>query len=206
MRIREGCFVLALVVAPVNVLAQAPAPAAQAADRADDHAALRAMLAKGADALNTRKFDGIVPILHPAFTIVTVDNQKFVGADEFRKYYQGLFEGPQAVLNKIEVRLDADELTRFLDVNTGVVYGTSRDTYHFKDGDTREMKTRWTAVTQKDAGGWKLVNVHFSANLLDNPVLDAAQSFAKKLSAGAAAAGIVIGALLMLLLRRRPGG
>ena len=204
MRVRELCFVLAIVIASPNAFAQAPTQAQQPADRPEDRAALRAILVKGAEALNTRNFDGITPSLHPAFTIVTVDNQKLVGIEQFKKYYQGLFEGPQAVLNKVEVRLAVDEATRFLSENTGVVYGTSRDTYHFKDGDTREMLTRWSAVTQKGDDGWKLVSAHFSANLLDNPVLEAAKSFAKKVSAGAAVAGIVVGALLMLLLRRRP--
>lgn len=181
------------------LLAQAPAPA----DREADHNALRAMLTKSMEALNTRNFDGMVPLLHPKFTIITVDNQKFVGVEAFKKYYLGLFDGPNAMLTKMETRLAADELTLFLDDDTGIAYGTSQDTFHFKDGDVRTMNTRWTAVTQKEGGQWKLVNAHFSANLLDNPVLDASKSYAKKLAIGAAIGGIVIGALVALLLRRK---
>src|SRR5262249_9599435 len=121
----------------------------------------------------------------------------------FKKYYLGLFDGPNAMLTKMETRLAADELTLFLDDDTGIAYGTSQDTFHFKDGDVRTMNTRWTAGTQKEGGQWKLVNAHFSANLLDNPVLDASKSYAKKLAIGAAIGGIVIGALVALLLRRK---
>ena len=202
MRSSVNVLVLTFAIAASYVLAQQTPLPPLPAERKEEHAALRAMLVKGSEALNTRNFDGMIPLLHPAFTIVTVDNRKLVGADEFKKYYLGLFDGPQAVLTKLEVRLDADEATRFLDENTGVVYGTSRDTFHFKDGDVREMKTRWSAVTQKEADGWKLVNLHLSASVLDNPVLEAAKSQLTKIAAAAAIAGLLVGAVLALLMRR----
>ncbi len=176
----------------------------QTADRTDDHAALRALLVKGAEALNTRNFDSIMPSLHPNFTVVTVDNQKLVGADAFKKYYLGLFEGPGALVNKIETKPVADELTQFVGDNTGITYGTSQDTFHFKDGEVRTMPTRWSAVAQKDNGTWKLVNIHFSANLMDNPALAAAKSYAGKIAAGSGILGLLIGLASMTLLRRRP--
>lgn len=173
------------------------------ADREKDHEALRTILAKGAEALTTRNLDLVAPLLHPAFTIITVDNSKTVGLDAFRKYYASLFEGPDAILSKVEVRLVADNATRFLDDNSGVVYGTSDETFHFKDGDVRTMKTRWSATAQKETDGWKLVNVHFSANVLDNPLLTAAKSYAMKLAVAGFGAGLVLGVLLMLLRRKR---
>lgn len=198
MRIREMLLVLAMVALPGAVLAQKPA------DREKDHAALRELLVKGAEALNTRNFDGIAPSLHPNFTIITVDNQKHVGLDAFKKYYLGMFEGPKALFSKFEARPEADELTRFIDANTGIVYGTSEETYHFRDGEVRKMKTRWSAVTKKERGSWKIVSIHFSTSVLDNPLLAVAKSYAGKLAAGTAIAGLIAGALLMLLLRRRP--
>jgi uncharacterized protein (TIGR02246 family) len=181
----------------------AAAPA-QPADRAKDHEQLRALLAQGADALNKRNFDAIAKNIHPNFTIITADSRKHVGLDAFRKYYTGLFEGPNAMLKNFETKVTADEETRFIDANTGVVYGTSQETYTFRDGDTRIMQTRWSAVTNKDQDGWKLVNVHFSTNVLDNPVVDGVKSFYLKLAIGAAVLGLVLGALLFALLRRRP--
>ncbi|HYR33657.1 MAG TPA: nuclear transport factor 2 family protein [Burkholderiales bacterium] len=172
-------------------------------DRSKDHEALRALLVQGADALNKRNFDAIAPNLHPNFTIITVDNRKHVGLDAFKKYYLGLFEGPGAVLKHFETKVVADDETRFIGANTGVVYGTSQETFTFADGDMRSMQTRWSAVTQKDNDRWKLVNVHFSTNVLDNPVIDGVKSFYKKLAAGAAVVGLLVGALLFALLRRR---
>src|SRR5262249_47056098 len=195
---RAFCIALFLLAVPGVVLAQAPKPEEQ------DHAVLRALLVKGAEALNSRKFDAIAPSLDAGFTIITVDNQKLVGLDAFKNYYAGLFDGPSALFNKIEFNVVADDLTRFLDPTTGIVYGTSEETYTFKNGDVRKMKTRWSAVTRKDGNDWKLVNVHFSTSILDNPVLDAARSFTSKAAAGAAAIGLLVGIVLMALLRRRP--
>lgn len=199
--ISKLCTTLALTL---SLASTAWAQTAPAEERKADHDALRAILAKSADALNTRKLDSVAGLLHPGFTVITVDNQKLVGLDALKKYYANLFDGPNALLTRLEVKPVADELTRFVSDTSGVVYGESDDTYNFRDGDVRTMKTRWSAVVQKDGDAWKLVNVHFSANLLDNPMLDAAKGYAKRMMWIAGIVGLAIGALLMLLLRRRP--
>src|SRR5204862_3763530 len=117
----------------------------------------------------------------------------------------GLFTGDKHPLKKIEVDSQADTLTEFLDDNTGVVHGTSSDKYHFTDGDIISMKTRWTAVVQKDKAVWKLVTVHFSADLLDNPVLDIAKSFAIKAALGGLVVGLLVGGGMMFLVGRQRG-
>lgn len=198
-KLRVFCFFVVSIIC----CAAASGQAAPAAERPDDHAALRALLEKSAQALNTRNFDAIAPHLHGDFTMITADNQKFVGLEAFKKYYANLFEGPDAKLTKFETKLVADEVTRFLGPNAGVVYGTSEDTYHFKDGAVRTMRTRWSAVTEKDAGGWKVVNAHFSVNVLDNPVVDIVKATGVKMAAVAGIVGLLLGAFVMFLLRGR---
>jgi ketosteroid isomerase-like protein len=178
---------------------------ALAEERQEDHDALRAMLRTATEALNSQNFDLIQPLLHENFTIITVDNQKFTTLDDFRTYWNGLFAGDIPLLQRIEVNAVADDLTTFLDESTGVVHGTSRDTYYFTDVGVREMPTRWTAVVQKADGDWKLVKVHFSANILDNPVLDAAKASTIKLAGLALLVGIILGAGIVYLVKRRNG-
>ena len=103
----------------------------------------------------------------------------------------------------MEARPEADQPTTFLDDNSGVVYGKSNDRYTFMDGDVREMTSRWSAVVQKDAGTWKLVSVHFSANLLDNPVIDVAKDTARRMMIIIGVVGLVAGLAIGFLLRRR---
>ncbi|MBL8507009.1 MAG: hypothetical protein JNM11_01000, partial [Chitinimonas sp.] len=65
------------------------------------------------------------------------------------------------------------------------------------------MPTRWTAVVAREGGSWKLVKLHFSVNLLDNPMLTATKEYALR---GVLAVGVVLlllGAILGYWLGRR---
>jgi len=200
MMLAKGRFwLVALVVLILGV----PTGALAQEERKQDHDQLRALVKKGAEALSTRNLDAMAPYVHPNFTVVTIDNKKLKGIAELKAYYDSLFEGKGALLKAIEVRPEADEATDFLDANSGVSFGTSNDRYTFLDGDVREMKSRWSAVVQKDGDTWKLVNVHFSANILDNPVLNAAKSALRNTMLIAGAVGLLVGVAIGFLLRRR---
>lgn len=168
------------------------------ADTAQDHEALRALRTKATDAINTNNFNAMTPLLDKSFTVITLDNQKFNNAKDFQTYWQGLFTGHGAVLKKIEINPVADALTEFLSPTVGISYGVSNDTFYFNDGDVRKMQTRWTAVVRKGADGWKIVAIHFSANMFHNPVLTAMKARSYWFGAGGIILGIIIGVLIML--------
>lgn len=179
------------------------APAFAEEKRSQDHDQLRALLKLGAEALTTRKVEPMLPYLHPEFTVVTVDNRKLKGVAELQQYWNEVFNGKTPLLKSMVSRPEADQLTTFLDDNSGIVYGTSNDRYTFMDGDVRDMSTRWSAVVQKDGKIWKLVSIHFSTNVLNNPVVDAAKSAAKRAMIIAGAFGLAIGLVIGFLLWRR---
>jgi ketosteroid isomerase-like protein len=191
-------------IALVLALGLPLAAAAQATDRPEDRAALKVLLTKGTQALNTRKFDAIAADIHPAFHIITADARKHVGLDAFKSYLTGLFEGPNAPIKDFKTELAVDEDTRFIDDNTAVSYGTSKDTFTFKDGDVRTMASRWSAVTKKEGTGWKLVNVQFTVSILDNPVVEGAKAFARTLAIGVGVVALILGFAIGLLMRRKP--
>ena len=199
-RLRKLACLMVVVAATSGVSVQGGA----AEEHKVDHEALRALLMQSAAALNSRNLDALAKVARPDLTVITVDNQKLVGLEALKRYYAALFDGPSAIVAKLEVKPTADDLTRFLTETSGVVDGTSDDTYEFKNGERRTMKSRWSAVVTKEGEAWKLVNVHFSVNVLDNPVLVAARSYAKKMAIAAGLGGILIGGLLTALLRRRP--
>ncbi|TDR45023.1 SnoaL-like protein [Tahibacter aquaticus] len=203
-RIAATVWTVVLLVCSGVAFAQT-APAAREAD----HEALRGLMRTASEAVNTRKFDLLTPQLHAGFTVIAVDNTKLVGIEAFRSYWNKLFDGADAPLLSVETKPAADELTFFLDDNVGVVYGTSQDTYTFrknavfKQGEQRSMTTRWSAAVVKEGDSWKLVNVHFSANPFDNPMLQAAADTGKRMAVLAGVGGLLLGLLLMALLRRR---
>lgn len=189
MRIFTAFFVAMLLGAlPLSLSAQ---------ERENDHEALRAVLKTSKEAINTANFDLLKPILSSNdFTVITVDNRKFNSLEEFKHYWSGLFEGPDAVLSRIEINPVADEKTKFLAQNIGLVQGTSNDSYHFTDGDTRQMTTRWTAVVEKEAENWKIMSIHFSSNILDNPVLNAVKDKTQNYLIIVGLLGLILGFVL----------
>lgn len=181
---------------PVSALAQE--------ERHADHEALRGILKTSKEALNSKNFDLLKSVLAKEhFTITTVDNQKFTSLEEFSKYWDKLLKGNDAVLKDIQIDPSADNATEFLADNIGVVDGTSNETYHFKDGDVRSMQTRWTAVVKLEDGVWKIAKIHFSSNILDNPLLNDVKQALERFVLIAAIAGFALGALVMGFLRRR---
>jgi ketosteroid isomerase-like protein len=151
-------------------------------------------------ALNTRNFGKIQPYLHPNFTITTVDNQIFHKVPEFEKYWNQQFSSS---IKDIKMQLKGDTLRTFLTPEIDVASGEAIASFSFKDGKAADMALRWTAVLQKLQDKWTIQSLHFSSNLLDNPVLNAAQQLGRILAIAAGVGGFLLGAVTMLLLRRK---
>ncbi len=173
-------------------------------ERDADHEALRGIMKTSSEALNAGDFDKLAPVLSSKnLTVVTVDNQKFKNLADFKAYWEKTFTGPTAVLKSVKVEPTADAASEFIGENVGIADGTSKETYTFRDGDVRDMTTRWTAVLEKEEGNWKISQIHFSANILDNPVLSAAQRAAGGNIFLPAGIGFALGALIIGLLGRK---
>ncbi|MCS5710324.1 nuclear transport factor 2 family protein [Candidatus Berkiella aquae] len=164
-----------------------------------DHEALRELLTKSSSALNENNFEAIRPYLDEKFTIITIDNSKFTSLDDFKAYWDKMFKGEHAKLKSISIKAVADDKTYFPSTDVGVVDGTADQTFTFSDGDVRTIQTRWTAVVHKENNQWKLMKIHFSGNILDNPVLDAAKKQLFLFAGIGAIAGLLLGFILMKL-------
>jgi hypothetical protein len=188
--------------------AQQAAPATQAPPTTNklgeqDHEELRLLLRSARDAANAKNFDALKPLFYDKFTITTVDQQVFTDLDKFKAYFASMFSGDKAPLKSITFNPEADALTEFVGDNIGVSHGTSTDTYAFSDGDTRTMTSRWTATLIKDNGKWKILNLHFGTNLLDNPVVNTMKSSLYKVGGIAGVVGLIVGFGLAWVMRRR---
>lgn len=175
-----------------------------AGERDADHEALRGLMKASSEALNTSNFDLLKPTLSSKnFTFITVDNQRFNNLEEFKSYWEKTFNGKTALLKSVKVEPTATGETQFLSDNVGFVDGTAEETYTFRDGDVRKMTTRWTAVVSKEDDAWKIAQIHFSSNILDNPVLSAAKKAAGSNILIPALVGFALGALLLGVIRRK---
>lgn len=152
------------------------------------------------EALNTRNFTKIDPYLHPQFIITTVDNQVFHTTSEFEKYWNQQFS---STIENIKMQLQGESIRTFLSPEIDVAAGGAITTFSFKDGKSANMALRWTAVLQKLEDKWMIQSLHFSSNLLDNPVLNAARQLNKTLGVAAGLGGFLLGAATMVILNRR---
>ena len=152
------------------------------------------------EALNTRNFTKIDPYLHPQFIITTVDNQVFHTTSEFEKYWNQQFS---STIENIKMQLQGETIRTFLSPEIDVAAGGAITTFSFKDGKSANMTLRWTAVLQKLEDKWMIQSLHFSSNLLDNPVLNAARQLNKTLGVAAGLGGFLLGAATMVILNHR---
>ncbi|GEM_PF-729429 len=226
-KIKLFLLTLSVLVIPVTAFAQgaipapnattkpaAPAPTGQPAPAIQpapammklgeqDHEELRLLLKSARDAANAKNFDALKPLFYEKFSITTVDQKTFTNLEDFKAYFVGMFTGDKAPLKSITFNPEADTLTEFIGDNMGVSRGSSNDTYAFTDGDTRTMTSRWTATLIKDNGRWKIVNLHFGTNLVDNPVVNTMKSYLYKVGGIAGGVGLLIGFALAWVMRRR---
>ena len=193
-------WLICLLMAISGVVATAARLSAQEGDRSEDHAALIALRETFTEAINQRDFEAMKPLVTDDLTFISISNEKVSGIDGLSEYWANLFEGENSILKRITVAPSADALTEFFGDSIGVAQGTSNDKFEFRKVGPRELTSRWTALVVKDQGQWKVARVHMSANVLDNPVLDASNTVGNLKLAAGAFVGFVLGALLM---RRR---
>ena len=191
-----------LLIAAAGIVVAADQLRAQEGDREEDHAALIALRETFTVAINQRDFESLRPLVSDQLTFISISNEKVSGLDGLAEYWNELFEGDQSILTSITVSPTADERTVFFGDSIGVTQGTSNDTFEFRKAGRRELTTRWTAVVEKNQGQWRVARVHMSANVLDNPVIDASNALSTLKMGAGAAGGFVLGALLFRL--RRP--
>jgi len=134
------------------------------------------------------------------FAFTTVTQTLITNEQQLNDFYDRMFHSKDAIVTAVKTEPTADILTRFTDANTGVCYGTSKETYTMKSGGVVPMDVRWTAIVVKENGEWKVAAAHVGTDFLDNPVLTKVAAYWKKFTimgtGGALLTGIVLGAVV----------
>jgi uncharacterized protein (TIGR02246 family) len=171
-------------------------------NREADHAALRQLRDKVASAINAADSNSLVSCFAKDFAFTTVNQTVLTNQAQFQEFFNQTFHSKDALVTGMKTEPTADILTRFIDENTGVCYGSTTDTYTLKSGGDVTMHNRWSATVVKENGQWKVALAHVGTDFLNNPVLDRAASFAKKLAVGIGICGLVLGFVLGRLTGR----
>ncbi|MEN3296949.1 MAG: hypothetical protein V7642_6202 [Burkholderiales bacterium] len=164
------------------------------ASRDDD--AARDILQALEDATNRRATAGILALAAEDIVMASKNGQIVRGKLDLAAYLDKMF-GMVPTLKGLRTRVILSEPV-VRQGNVLVAHGTSNDEYAFTDGLRFAITTVWSATLVEDRTGWKVAAVHFSFDLFDNPLLNAA----RKTAWAVALLAILFGALLGAILER----
>lgn len=181
-----------ILVLLVSLLMSAAAHAQSPGTRAD-HEALRKLKGDATEAVNRRDYSAMRKLLRHPFmaTVVTQDN--FTDFDKLEAYFENLYTRDFLRMKSVSVAAEADDLSQIFEGPFAVTKGSTKERYELADGRTFDMDGRWTAVSLKENGEWKLLAIHTGANFLDNPVIAAIEKSVVWTGLGGAAVGLLAG-------------
>jgi len=189
---RQSMFVLAilLVLSPVVL-----------ADQEADHNALRKIRATYEDALNNNDLTKVKPLLADGFTGVMISGEEIKSFEDLQAFWKKVWN-LIGVGGSYHVKVITDQTDFFGDV--GVSRGYNEEVFHTADGKEFAVRPRWTAVTRRQNGEWKIFRVHAALNPMDNAISTEIVRRAR-LASGAygLAVGLVLGLVVGTLWRRK---
>lgn len=165
-----------------------------------DHQALREMRDAFVAAYNRSDLDGMLSVLDPEVSFTAMNGESVFGHDGVRAYHLRVREGPTASVRSTSIdAIEADRRTTIFDSHFGVASGWADTSYVLTDGLRFKARLRWTNSMVKRDGVWKIVSVHTSCNVFENPIL----SMTRKAGRYTALAAAGLGAAAGWFLRRR---
>jgi ketosteroid isomerase-like protein len=177
------------------------ATVAQAQDEAV-HDEIRAMRDRAIAAFEARDVEALFAELDDRVIFTAMNNETVTGKEALIAYYAKMMDGSAGLVSDLQVAFETDALATLLAGNqAAVASGSVVAAFKMRAGLEFSVPLRWTATLSRDSGAWKIVALHFSANIFDNPIDSALRSYLWLMLAAALAVGLVAG----LVLRRRRG-
>lgn len=174
---------------------------AQAQDDAV-HDEIRAMRDRAIAAFEARDVEALFAELDDRILFTAMNNETVAGKEALTAYYARMMEGSSGLVADLQVEFQTDALATLLAGNqAAVATGSVVAAFKMRAGLEFSAPLRWTATLSRDSGAWKIVALHFSANIFDSPIDSAVRSYLWLMLAAALLVGLVIG----LVLRRRRG-
>jgi len=168
---------------------------------AEDRARLLAMLDSVELTLNEQRFDALTPLLDDNVVAVFLDGEVARTPAEVTAYIDRFLGSDSAILKGFETTAEIGDAARFFG-DIAVADGTSKDIFDLADGSQLKLDSVWSVTLDKSSGNWKIVQVHFSTSVFDNPIVEAANDRLIMIVAIAAVVALIIGLLLGRLGRR----
>lgn len=190
----KKAYVIAALALVQPAMAQVPA---SSTTDIQTHSQLRAMKDRLVAAVNDRKVEALLAEVDPQVRMTTMDSVLSKGPDGVRAYYEKMMTGSTRLVEDMKLSAEPDDLSLLYgDNRIAVSTGTAKAHFRLVGGKEMDVPLRWTATSVNRDGQWKVASAQFGADMFDNPVLSAANGFAKYLAAGTGVAGLFLGWLL----------
>lgn len=180
--------VVVVLALQIHGVAQAPEDPA--------HNELRALRTQVVEAITSGDIEKTLAYLHPNVVVTWQNHEVCRGHQGVRDFMDRL--GRDA-FRGYKVPPSPDELTILYGGDTGISFGTTVSEVRLL-GTSFEFTNRWTATLVNENGRWMLASYHVSNNVLDNPLLRAAERSLVLAVGGGLLIGFAVG---MLIGRRR---
>jgi uncharacterized protein (TIGR02246 family) len=192
---------------PADAAAAPPAEATgitypQPAADAPVHEELRALAKTMEEALNKRDLDALLANVDDDLVFTAMNAEAGYGKQHIRDYFNRMLNGPDKVVENINVDFVPDKLVVFYGPDVAVSAGNAASHYELTSGMKFDVTARWTATLVRKNGRWLVASFHYSTNMFKNPVLDAQRKFLRLAGGGAALLLAIIG----FFVGRRTGG
>lgn len=169
---------------------------------AEDRKALRVILADMVVALNAHDFDLATKHLDPKGVITYYNAEVTVGHKQSREYFNRMLKETNALVKEYSLTGDVSAPAIFHG-NTAIAYGITEEHFKLAEGLEFTLNGHWTSTMHKTNGVWKIVNLHFSTNLFDNPLLTIAERLQWIIGIVAFIVGLILMFVLMKLTRKK---
>ncbi|HET7033278.1 MAG TPA: nuclear transport factor 2 family protein [Casimicrobiaceae bacterium] len=191
---------LAALVAAICLIGSAWAQ--QPDPRAEDRKQLRAMLAEFEAAINAQSIERMIAEMDDSVTVIWLNAEVSRGKDQVRAYYGRMVGHDKAILNKYLTKATIGAPARFYG-DVAIADGSTADEFYPIARGVFRLDSRWsTTVAKNPAGEWKIVLLHLSSNVFNNPLLDEVKADIVKGAVGGLIAGLMLMYVVMRLRRR----
>jgi ketosteroid isomerase-like protein len=194
-----------LSVVAADAQSQTPPPPPPSPPSAEAlHNELRALRDQAVAAVNKRDADSLMQVLDPNITFTAMNNDVVHGLDQAKAYYQRMLVGSGRIVEAMSLTVVPDDLTGLYENGTiGISAGSSMAHFKLATGTEFDVPLRWTATLHRSNDKWSILSLHYSANMFDNPILDALKSSIKWIALGVGFISILVGFFVGRWSRRR---
>jgi len=144
-------------------------------------------------ALNADDIETLLTEVTPEVAFTAMNGRVAHGRDGVRAYFDTMRGSIGSSVTEYHIALTPDGPVRLYGGDNAVATGDAQAHYKFKGGMVLDAHGRWTADLVRQNDRWQIAAVHYSGNLFDNPLLDAARTAAWLAGGIAVAVGFIIG-------------